>query len=215
MEILLVYPFLDKFVFFPQFLFVLPFIIFGLLILYSSWKNNEVIRKNKLLIYTFLFTTILLIGFFFIPEIFIINVSPSEVFLSNFLIIFRFSLFYILTLIPQAVILVYIGWKNKNEFKNYWLISAILFLINIGWEYYSKLLEKYNIINLISIPLSNPIFYFNLFFLLLSLTSFTYMFIHGIFNNQKQFTSTGVSMIFVDTYVSLMAGYVLFLVFMG
>ena len=215
MEILLVYPFLDKFVFFPQFLFVLPFIIFGLLILYSSWKNNEVIRKNKLLIYTFLFTTILLIGFFFIPEIFIINVSPSEVFLSNFLIIFRFSLFYILTLIPQAVILVYIGWKNKNEFKNYWLISAILFLMNIGWEYYSKLLEKYNIINLISIPLSNPIFYFNLFFLLLSLTSFTYMFIHGIFNNQKQFTSTGVSMIFVDTYVSLMAGYVLFLVFMG
>ena len=215
MEILLVYPFLDKFVFFPQFLFVLPFIIFGLLILYSSWKNNEVIRKNKLLIYTFLFTTILLIGFFFIPEIFIINVSPSEVFLSNFLIIFRFSLFYILTLIPQAVILVYIGWKNKNEFKNYWLISAILFLINIGWEYYSKLLEKYNIINLISIPLSNPIFYFNLFFLLLSLTSFTYMFIHGIFNNQNQFTSTGVSMIFVDTYVSLMAGYVLFLVFMG
>ena len=215
MEILLVYPFLDKFVFFPQFLFVLPFIIFGLLILYSSWKNNEVIRKNKLLIYTFLFTTILLIGFFFIPEIFIINVSPSEVFLSNFLIIFRFSLFYILTLIPQAVILVYIGWKNKNEFKNYWLISAILFLINIGWEYYSKLLEKYNIINLISIPLSNPMFYFNLFFLLLSLTSFTYMFIHGISNDQKQFTSTGVSMIFVDTYISLMAGYVLFLVFMG
>ena len=215
MEILLVYPFLDKFVFFPQFLFVLPFIIFGLLILYSSWKNNEVIRKNKLLIYTFLFTTILLIGFFFIPEIFIINVSPSEVFLSNFLIIFRFSLFYILTLIPQAVILVYIGWKNKNEFKNYWLISAILFLMNIGWEYYSKLLEKYNIINLISIPLSNPMFYFNLFFLLLSLTSFTYMFIHGIFNNQNQFTSTGVSMIFVDTYVSLMTGYVLFLVFMG
>ena len=215
MEILLVYPFLDKFVFFPQFLFVLPFIIFGLLILYSSWKNNEVIRKNKLLKYTFLFTTILLIGFFFIPEIFIINVSPSEVFLSNFLIIFRFSLFYILTLIPQAVILVYIGWKNKNEFKNYWLISAILFLMNIGWEYYSKLLEKYNIINLISIPLSNPIFYFNLFFLLLSLTSFTYMFIHGISNDQKQFTSTGVSMIFVDTYISLMAGYVLFLVFMG
>ena len=215
MEILLVYPFLDKFVFFPQFLFVLPFIIFGLLILYSSWKNNEVIRKNKLLIYTFLFTTILLIGFFFIPEIFIINVSPSEVFLSNFLIIFRFSLFYILTLIPQAVILVYIGWKNKNEFKNYWLISAILFLMNIGWEYYSKLLEKYNIINLISIPLSNPMFYFNLFFLLLSLTSFTYMFIHGISNDQKQFTSTGVSMIFVDTYISLMAGYVLFLVFMG
>ena len=215
MEILLVYPFLDKFVFFPQFLFVLPFIIFGLLILYSSWKNNEVIRKNKLLKYTFLFTTILLIGFFFIPEIFIINVSPSEVFLSNFLIIFRFSLFYILTLIPQAVILVYIGWKNKNEFKNYWLISAILFLMNIGWEYYSKLLEKYNIINLVSIPLSNPMFYFNLFFLLLSLTSFTYMFIHGISNDQKQFTSTGVSMIFVDTYISLMAGYVLFLVFMG
>ena len=215
MEILLVYPFLDKFVFFPQFLFVLPFIIFGLLILYSSWKNNEVIRKNKLLIYTFLFTTILLIGFFFIPEIFIINVSPSEVFLSNFLIIFRFSLFYILTLIPQAVILVYIGWKNKNEFKNYWLISAILFLMNIGWEYYSKLLEKYNIINLVSIPLSNPMFYFNLLFLLLSLTSFTYMFIHGISNDQKQFTSTGVSMIFVDTYISLMAGYVLFLVFMG
>ena len=212
MEILLMFPFLDKYLFFPQFLFVLPFLIFSLLILYSSWKNKKAINQYKLLVYTFLITTILMISFFFIPEIMIININPTEVIFSNLIIFFRFSLFFILTLIPQAIILVYIGWKNKDEFKNYWLISAVLFSVNVGWEYSSKLLEKYGLINLSLLSVSDALFYVNLIFLLLSLTSFTYLFIHGIFNDQKEFTTTGISMIFVDTYISLLAGYVLFLV---
>ena len=212
MEILLIFPFLDKYLFFPQFLFVLPFLIFSFLILYSSWKNKKAINQYKLLVYTFLITTILMISFFFIPEIMIININPTEVILSNLIILGRFSLFYILTLIPQAIILVYIGWKNKDKFKNYWLISAVLFCVNVGWEYSSKLLEKYGVINLSLLSISDALFYVNLFFLLLSLTSFTYLFIHGIFNDQKEFTTTGISMIFVDTYISLLAGYVLFLV---
>ena len=153
-----------------------------------------------------------MISFFFIPEIMIININPTEVILSNLIILGRFSLFYILTLIPQAIILVYIGWKNKDKFKNYWLISAVLFSVNVGWEYSSKLLEKYGLINLSLLSVSDALFYVNLIFLLLSLTSFTYLFIHGIFNDQKEFTTTGISMIFVDTYISLLAGYVLFLV---
>ena len=212
MDILLIFPFLDKFLFFPQFLFVLPFLIFSLLILYSSWKRKKAIKQDKLLVYTFLITTILMISFFFIPEIFIINIDPTEVMVSNLIIFFRFSLFFILTLIPQAIILIYIGWKNKDQFKNYWLISAVLFCINLGWEYSSKLLEKYGIINLSLLSVNDPLFYVNLIFLLLSLTSFTYLFIHGIFNDQKEFTTTGISMIFADTFISLLAGYVLFLV---
>lgn len=213
MEILLIFPFLDKFVFFPQFLFVLPFLIFSLLILYSSWKRNQDIKRDKLLIYTFLITSIIMISFFFIPEIMIINISPTDVISSSFIIFFRFSLFYILTLIPQAIVLVYIGWKNKDEFKNYWLISAVLFLIIVGWEYISKLLERFGVINLSILSFSDPLFYINLLFFLIGLTSYTYMFIHGIYNDQNEFTFTGVSMIFIDTYITLMSGFILLLIF--
>ena len=212
MEILFISPYLDKFFFFPQFFYVLPFLIFSLLILYSSWKFKRSIRRYKLLFYTYLITSILMISFFFIPEIVIINIDSSEVVLSNIIIFSRFSVFYILTLIPQAVVLVYIGWINKDEFNNYWLISAGLFLLNVGWEYFSKLLERFNLVNLSLLSFNDLLFYINLIFLLLSLTSFTYLFIHGIYNDQKEFTSTGISMIFVDTYLSLMTGVILFLV---
>ena len=212
MEILFISPYLDKFFFFPQFFYVLPFLIFSLLILYSSWKLKRSIRRYKLLFYTYLITSILMISFFFIPEIVIINIDSSEVVLSNIIIFSRFSVFYILTLIPQAVVLVYIGWINKDEFNNYWLISAGLFLLNVGWEYFSKLLERFNLVNLSLLSFNDLLFYINLIFLLLSLTSFTYLFIHGIYNDQKEFTSTGISMIFVDTYLSLMTGVILFLV---
>lgn len=213
MEILLIFPFLDKFVFFPQLLFVLPFLIFSLLILYSSWKCHQEIKRYKLLIYTFLSTSIIMISFFFIPEIMIINVGPTDVNSSSVIIFFRFSLFYILTLIPQAIVLVYIGWKNKDELKNYWLISAVLFLVIVGWEYISKLLERFGVINLTILSFTDPLFYINLVFFLIGLTSYTYMFIHGIYNDQNEFTFTGVSMIFVDTYITLMSGFILLLIF--
>jgi hypothetical protein len=124
-------------------------------------------------------------------------------------------MFYILTLVPQTIVVLYVGWKNKEELRNYFLIFALLFLVNLIWEYFSKLVEKLNIIDLYNIPLNSALFYFNLFSIFLSLTAFSYLFIHGIFNDHKAFTSTGVSMIFIDTYFSLMSGIILLLIILG
>jgi hypothetical protein len=200
MEISLIFPFLDPEHFFLQLISIFPIILYNLLIYMTIWRYKEDLKLSRLLLISSLIALGVALATFFLPGISASHVSEEEVLILNLYSI----LIPILTLIPMqffpALSLLIFGYFNIRQYK-YYLLLAGTFLF--AYYVFSFINFAFTILLSPSEYLENIILYtfLSYVFLVMILTAYAFLIVHGVLNKQPFFRSTGI--VLVSTVVFL------------